>query len=161
MESIGFNWEGKESSFPKWNAQFNNLLKYEKVNGNCDVPSTYYDKPLANWVTQQRRSYKAKCDGKKSSIKDEQVEQLEDIGFQWVYNKERTSITKWNAQFEELLSYESDNGNCDVPSTYKDKTLAMWVAQQRRSYRAKLNGKKSPINDEQIEHLEDLGFHWG
>ena len=88
LESIGFKWEIDGKS--KWNAKFEQLSSFNDINDNCDVPSTHQDTALANWVKQQRKNYKTKCNGKKTSITDEQIEQLKNLGFQWKINRRRS-----------------------------------------------------------------------
>ena len=58
-------------------------------NSDCNVPSTYTDKTLANWVKKQRKLYKKKQDGEESSITDDQIIRLEGIGFAFVLQKGR------------------------------------------------------------------------
>ena len=59
---------------------------------------------------------------------------------------------KWNARFEELLDYRSENGNCDVPVS-RGK-LGRWVHSQRALYSA------GSLAQDRINRLSDIGFGW-
>ena len=78
LNSIGFVWNPHEAL---WEEMFNRLFEYKKQFKHTCVPKRYEaDLVLANWVQNQRRSYryKLKCLTKK------RIEHLEDLGFQWV-----------------------------------------------------------------------------
>ena len=59
---------------------------------------------------------------------------------------------QWNARFEELLSYRSGHGDCDV-STSIGK-LGRWVSKQRKVYRA------GSLPQDRIDRLNSIGFKW-
>ncbi|MDA7624104.1 Helicase associated domain protein [Akkermansiaceae bacterium] len=58
----------------------------------------------------------------------------------------------WEINFQKLVAYKEEHGDCLVRITFEDKRLATWVFSQRQR-RGKLNSKK-------IRKLEDLGFVW-
>lgn len=48
LESLGFVWNSHDQT---WEERFNELLKFKRVKGHCDVPSGYKPNPqLAIWV---------------------------------------------------------------------------------------------------------------
>ena len=79
-----------------WDCRYIELVEYQKVHGDCCVPISYSNQKLARWVSNQRRKYNQKM--KKgstsrtndipsslpsSTISDEQIDQLNAIGFVW------------------------------------------------------------------------------
>ena len=67
----------------------------------------------------------------------------------------------WNDRYDELDVYKNKHGNCLVPQHYPDnKALGKWVDTQRTQYRLRNEGKQTPLTEERIKKLEDLGFVW-
>ena len=67
LESIGFRWisEGAlstEELNDLWRERFQELKKYEKTRGNCNVPQKYG--VLGIWVCKQRTNYQLMKKGK-------------------------------------------------------------------------------------------------
>jgi hypothetical protein len=63
---------------------YNTLKQYEKENGHCLVPQNFEKNPkLGRFVKAQRRHYKLMTMRKKSSMTDERVRLLNQIGFAW------------------------------------------------------------------------------
>lgn len=81
LNTIGFVWDSHEVS---WREKFAALMRYQRVNGDCNVSSANCeDKKLATWVKCQRRQYKLYCDKRGSSMTNERIEELNKIGFSW------------------------------------------------------------------------------
>ena len=59
---------------------------------------------------------------------------------------------QWNARFEELLSYRSEHGDCNVPQM--QGKLGSWVRVQRRAYMA------DSLAQVRIDRLNSMGFKW-
>ena len=91
---------------------------------HSQVPHTYKDNPpLARWVKRQRYQYKLKVEGKMSTMTDERVQLLENIGFIW-----DSHAAAWAEKLHELKDYARQRGDCNVPSTFPDNPqLATWV----------------------------------
>ena len=73
---------------------------------------------------------------------------------------------RWMVRFEECKAYRDTFGHCKVTRSNKEnKSLAIWVEEQRRSYKnlkmANNNKKRSHMTQERIELLDSIGFHWG
>ena len=129
--------KGRKS--PTWNDRFEELKAYKAKYGHCNVP--VWSGPLGKWILTQRRYYK------KSTLSDNRIKLLEDIGFMWsVYD------TKWDANFEKLKAYKAKNGHCNVPGG--SGPLGDWVNYQRK---AKKDGK---LSADRIKLLKGIGFVW-
>eukprot|EP00553_Chaetoceros_curvisetus_P015925 CAMPEP_0204652390 /NCGR_PEP_ID=MMETSP0718-20130828/14523_1 /ASSEMBLY_ACC=CAM_ASM_000674 /TAXON_ID=230516 /ORGANISM="Chaetoceros curvisetus" /LENGTH=80 /DNA_ID=CAMNT_0051676343 /DNA_START=630 /DNA_END=872 /DNA_ORIENTATION=- len=72
-------------------------------------------KELVRCFFAQREQYAKRAKGEYSSMTDERITILEDIGFIWGRNEE-----SWNIEFEELKEYIHDHGDCFV---FKESSL--------------------------------------
>lgn len=140
-----------------WSEKFDELIEFRKKYGHCLVPNSFHDNPtLAQWVKRQRYQYKLKQEGKRSTVSDERVAALEDIGFVWDSHK-----VVWDERLNELLEYKRTKGNCNVPSRYSEnRQLAVWVKRQRRQYKFYCGSKPSSMTQGRIARLEAIGFEW-
>ena len=51
--------------------------------------------------------------------------------------------------------------NCLVPQRYsKNKALGKWVDTQRTQYRLRREGKQTPLTEDRIKLLDEVGFVW-
>ena len=76
----------------------------------------------------------------------------------------KTPKKDFNARLEECKAFREKSGHCKIPIKYKeDKSLGIWVQETRRNFKLMNNGEKprKALTDEQIEKLDDIGFHWG
>jgi hypothetical protein len=93
MEALGLIdsewWKGVRQR--QWDTRFQELLDYRKRHGDCCVPISNRNQKLANWVSNQRRKYTLKMAGQSSELTDEQMEQLNAVGFVW---------NRWEYEFE-------------------------------------------------------------
>lgn len=155
-----------------WLNMFDALVEYKSIHGNTLVPATYPDNPqLGNWVDNQRQQYRMRFQADpllpvsmRESMTDERIEKLNAVGFVWNLND-----LSWNMRFEELRDYVSEHGNAVVPLGYaKNESLALWVAKQRRNYKAgqgdertNANGRAgTALSEDRIQKLEAIGFIW-
>ncbi len=143
----------------KWSFHYQELLNFKKEKGDCLVPHTYPAKPhLARWVKRQRRQYKLRLEGNKNStMTEERINILNDIGFVWDSHE-----VIWNERFSQLIAYKEKFGHCRVPSYCKEcPQLASWVKCQRRQYKLFWEqGKGSSMNLDRIKLLNSIGFIW-
>ena len=88
--------------------------------------------------------------GLKTSMTDEKLQHLSDMGFEWSVKKERDDAI-WNQRFEELREFNEEHGHCRVPRS--SKKLGRWVDHQR-------NNKKIIAGRTEVRavKLEAIGF---
>jgi hypothetical protein len=141
----------------QWADAFEELLYFLRMHEHCQVPHAYEENPaLARWVKRQRYQYKLLKEGKPSTMTQERIKALEDIGFIWDSHN-----SAWEERVAELRRFKKRHGHCNVPSSYKENMrLATWVKCQRRQYKLFWQGKASNITLERIEQLQELGFEW-
>lgn len=84
LDSIGFNWGKKFPPPPSWNEMFNQLKIFQQKMGNCNVPfNRTHPNALAKWTAYQRAEYKRFRKGLDSLLSLDQIEKLQEIGFNW------------------------------------------------------------------------------
>jgi len=141
----------------QWAERFNDLCTYREEKGNCLVPHTYKKNlALARWVKRQRYQYKLMMQGKSSTMTEERVKALEEIGFVW-----DSQGAAWGERLDELRDFRTIYMHCNVPSNYSENPqLATWVKCQRRQYKLHMEGKPSNMTAQRIRDLESVGFEW-
>jgi Helicase associated domain len=141
----------------QWTEKFDELCMYRQRFGHCLVPHTYKENlPLARWVKRQRYQYKLMLEGKPSTMTEDRVKALEEIGFVW-----DSQGTAWEERLMELRDFRNAFQHCNVPSNYSEnKCLSTWVKCQRRQMKLFREGKPSNMTPERVEKLESLGFEW-
>ena len=77
----GFIWDSHEVV---WMERYNQLVTFMSTHGHCRVPVQNSQFPqLPSWIKCQRRQYKLLRQGKPSSLTEERVMLLNNIGFSW------------------------------------------------------------------------------
>ena len=67
-----------------WEAKFAELLAYAAEHGDCNVPRRFEaNRELGTWVGTQRQQYRLLMEGKRSSMTEERITRLNEIGFVW------------------------------------------------------------------------------
>jgi len=153
-ESGALNFRAYQAE--RWTGKFEELTEFCEQYGHCLVPNSFPQNPaLAQWVKRQRYQYKVKFLNKRSTMSDERVQALEEIGFVWDSHR-----AVWDERLQELLEYKRVKGHCNVPSRYSAHQLAVWVKRQRRQYKFCTQDKPSSMTLERIHRLEAIGFEW-
>lgn len=154
---VNANYKFRPYQEEKWKERFEDLLAFRSKNKNCLVPHTYPTNPtLARWVKRQRYQYKLFQQGEQSSMTQERIDMLDDVGFVW-----HSHEVVWQERLSELLDFKKRHGDCLVPSNYApNPKLATWVKCQRRQYKLHLRGSPSNITVDRIKILENIGFEW-
>jgi len=77
----------------QWNFRYGQLIEYKEKHGHCNVPQLYepnkklgtwvHYQRLGMWVGHQRTQYRLLQQGKQSSMTEERIDKLEEIGFVW------------------------------------------------------------------------------
>lgn len=161
LEVIGFRWAlQRRYDSASWMKQFEELKQYKLQNGHCAVPQKYKcNTSLGRWVKELRTHYLLMQQGKPSRMSIARIEMLEDIEFTWQIKGDDSLL--WYTLYEELKAFKLQKGSCDVPAKYKaNQSLGNWVSEQRRTYRLMKEGKTSPMSEERIRSLNQIGFKW-
>ncbi len=144
LESLSFVWSVTDTA---WENAFVALCAYKEKFGNMDVPADYITEQgikLRMWISNQRTKFR------KGKLSKQQIEQLENIGFSWIVQKDN-----WEAMFACAKKYYETYGNLNVPKDYISDTginLNSWIISQRKNIKA---GK---LPQEIAERLYEIGF---
>jgi hypothetical protein len=169
LDGLGFVWKAGTEGSPRdevWKKRVQELTAYRDMNGHCRVPFLYKpNKSLGNWVNKLRTQYTSRGKGKKTSLTDARVSELDGLGFVWkagTNTKEGLSGDElWKKRVQELVAYRDTNGHCRVPFLDEpNKALGHWVSTVRTQYTWREQGKKSSLTDAHISELDGLGFVW-
>ena len=142
FDKIGFEWDPLET---EWQENYTKLVRYKDEHHHCNVPYGWkQDTSLARWVATQRQAEV------RGELTPERQALLDDIGFVW----DRFG-TEWQESYTQLVRYQGEHGNCNVPSRWEqDKSLGDWVTTQRT---AKVKGELAP---QRVTLLDKIGFVW-
>jgi hypothetical protein len=87
LQEIGFQWNVQED---KWHEQYRKLVEFQKKYGTTRVPTNYKEDPsLSRWVSHQRYVIRQKMKEQEknyhpsTSLSQERIQLLNDIGFLW------------------------------------------------------------------------------
>ena len=156
LKDLGFDWDPLETH---WNSQFQLLCKFKQKYGHCLVPERYVidGNRIGRWVILQRHDFRKLQEGRPSAITSERIDKLDGIGFEWDPLEKQRAI-----YFDLLCRYKKEHGNCLVPKSFTMDgfNLAGWVNLQRQDYRRRREGLASPMTEQRIEQLEQIGFDW-
>jgi hypothetical protein len=149
LDEIGFVWKVRVANTDKiWPQQYEKLVEFQRKNGHCLVPQGYEkDVSLGTWVNTQRQMHA------KNTIGLDRMGLLDEIGFVWIIDK---SNKTWHQQYEKLVEFKRNNGNCLVPQKYRKDGLSLgtWVNTQRQ-----FHGKNKLQLDRKVL-LDEIGFAW-
>lgn len=132
---------------------FETLKKYKKENGDCLVKRHPHTNELHNWVSRVRKEYKKLQDGRPCRLTVQQLQRLTDVGFVF---RQKDGYLAFEHRVEELRQFKALHGHLNI--TTKHPELGEFIGRQRKQYKWRMNGQKSPMSDERIAILEELGF---
>ena len=160
LEALGFVWNTQRTQKQNedWDRRFQQLEEYKEKHGDCLVPHGYSEDPsFAEWIHRQRTTYVALKKSKKPNpLIQERMDRLAAIDFNFTVHSD-----KWMEHYLLLKKYREDNGDCKVPTHFKDvPKLGRWVHTQRHQRKLQQKGEQSCMTDERVKLLDDLDFDW-
>jgi hypothetical protein len=115
FNDVGFNWRATPTTgaTAPWNERFLELKKYKEHFGDCLVHTKYSaNAKLGTWVSHQHQYYKLHQEGKASSMTEDRIQALNDVGFNWRANTATTgAAASWYERFLELKKYKEHFGD--------------------------------------------------
>eukprot|EP00586_Coscinodiscus_wailesii_P016132 CAMPEP_0172514972 /NCGR_PEP_ID=MMETSP1066-20121228/264299_1 /TAXON_ID=671091 /ORGANISM="Coscinodiscus wailesii, Strain CCMP2513" /LENGTH=570 /DNA_ID=CAMNT_0013295857 /DNA_START=73 /DNA_END=1785 /DNA_ORIENTATION=- len=104
LKAIDFTFEIDQTlqRGQSWYDRYDELEQFYHRYGHCSVPRDYDNKRLANWVSSQRKQYSAWTRGGKTSMTQERIETLNEIGFVWSATALPLTDNTWNEKYEQL-----------------------------------------------------------
>ncbi len=158
LTDLGFVFRQVAKSF-SWEQRIDQLKKYRQKHGHTRVPKS--DPQLGVFVNRQRYEYSKYKSNRPSTMTEERLRDLQALDFVFVAGKKMDHVDfrnkkSWEQRFEELLQFRDSYGHVVVPQSYPG--LGEWVHSQRLYYKKLKAGKKSPLTNERLLKLADVGF---
>jgi len=127
----------------QWDLSFAKLKKFHQQEGHCRVPIKHAVEgfKLGSWVSTQRKN--------KDSLKPDQVNRLDALGFSWDPVAER-----WEESFQALKKFYERTGSCQV----SEKTIVDGIRLQTWTWTQRENRKT--LSPDQIKRLDLIKFSW-
>ncbi|GKY95316.1 hypothetical protein MPSEU_000493400 [Mayamaea pseudoterrestris] len=82
LEQIDPTWNMSRHDI-QWELRFHELLDYRQTFGDFNVPISFTNAKLANWVSNQRKEFTKRQSQKPSLLTPQRLERLNAIGFVW------------------------------------------------------------------------------
>ena len=154
LNDLGFIWDVHQY---QWNQTYHELLAYRDEHGDCNVPMSFGG--LGLWVFNQRAHYNSYRRGQSSHMTESRLQMLESIGFAFDLGQQISSAAdeRWHNRLSELKEYSEEWGTLNVKQS-RNPGLYNWCQRQKACFRAKLQGKKSPLTAEREDALRSIGF---
>lgn len=157
LREIGFCMEPARGCNSVWKeGQYNRLVKFYQQHGHTKVPGDKSNCNLRAWLNSIRDAYQQQEKGQPTSLSDDQVEKLNEIGFCFDVNKRKS----FDERATEWLVYKATNGGDEPPHNH---SLRKWVLHTRKKYAdyMQANGQSTILTQAQINKLTKWGFEWG
>jgi len=129
-----------EVTMDSWDVNINKLKAYKAEYGSVNVPISYHDKSLANFVGRMKFLLK---NDKLDKVKQQLLIEL---------GLDQISSDAWVMNFKKLKEFYLKNHHSSVPKDHNDSSLYNWVLTQRTAYR------KNKLSENQINDLHAVGF---
>ena len=141
-----------------WYAYYREAKKYYETNGDLMVPNAFVTDNKLNlgaWIANQRLLYKGTNRGE--HISRNEIKLLEEIGMIWAPKRKM-----WDDIYAVAEQYYFEHGDLLVPRNcvYKGVNLGKWMNWQRNAYHQNKGHDSSPMSQERIDMLENIGMVW-
>jgi len=158
LTDLGFVFRQVAKSFT-WEQRIDQLRKYKEKHGHTRVPKS--DPTLGVFVNRQRYEYSKYKSNRPSTMNESRLRDLEELDFVFVAGKKMDHVDfknkkSWEQRYDELLGFRETYGHAVVPQSFPG--LGEWVHSQRLYYKKLKAGKKSPLTQDRVLKLADVGF---
>jgi hypothetical protein len=144
----------KRTIYKRWYENRDKLKEYmDAHDGSADIPKDDEEHAkLRGWLDSQHNEYKKYMDKKDSSMTQEKLKLLQDIGFEFTY-------TSFEQRLEQLKAYKEEHGNVNVPMTHPE--LGKWFQSIRRQCKIFVETGESTrdINAVRFAQLKAVGVN--
>jgi len=82
LNDLGFEWKLLHQAKVPWQTRFEQLKEFKTLHGHCRVTKAW-NLALYNWVIKKRQFYVRLKRGQKSPLTEEQITELNSLGFDW------------------------------------------------------------------------------
>ncbi|KAL7548730.1 hypothetical protein ACHAWF_011996 [Thalassiosira exigua] len=156
LNDIGLDLAPRKAILP-WSERVERLRLFVEEHGHCKPPKKSV---LGKFVTNTRRRYRERQEGKKNALTDERIRDMEELGFVWQAGKTPNVVEivrrSWEERFQDLLEFKAEHGHTVVPQL--SGRLGAWVHEQRSAYRQMKLGQRTHLTPERALMLTEIGF---
>mmetsp|Transcript_26733 Transcript_26733/g.32420 ORF Transcript_26733/g.32420 Transcript_26733/m.32420 type:complete len:371 (+) Transcript_26733:152-1264(+) len=132
------NIQDNQNHFNKWNKHCKKQIEHHCISVNTILTNTFIQH---NQEHELHESYDSH-----SSISSRRDQCLKD---------------SWTERYTQLKEFNIREGHSNVPFRFKEnRSLGIWVSNQRKAYHRYMNGQSSHLTQGTIEKLEEIGFIW-
>uniref|UniRef100_A0A7S4J9Z7 Helicase-associated domain-containing protein n=1 Tax=Odontella aurita TaxID=265563 RepID=A0A7S4J9Z7_9STRA len=147
LEALSFDFvvtpdmHSREKYDTDWKEMYSQLQDFKRLHGHLRVPCRDDTVKLARWISTQRMRYKKRQKGEKSTLSDDEIKELENIGIEWSVPLGRiagkSNEPQWDAFYAELCKYKTEYGHCRIPFTAQSQhyKLHRWLSKQKAKVR--------------------------
>ncbi len=153
LDDIGFDWNPSRHPVRSFEERIQQLKAYKQEHGTLKV-SQKTDQNLATFCANMRKKHPRKQNDMEK-LNEEQVQALDDIGFDWDAQAEQSSF---DMRILQLKAYKEKHGHLKV-SAKIDEGLAKFCVNVRQRHPDKPNRQKT-LSQEKVMALDDIGFDW-
>jgi hypothetical protein len=158
LTDLGFVFRQVAKSFT-WEQRIEQLKKYREKHNHTRVPKS--DPQLGVFVNRQRYEYSKYKSNRPSTMNEARLKDLQALDFVFVAGKKMDHVDfknkkSWEERFDELMQFRDTYGHAVVPQSFPG--LGEWVHSQRLYYKKLKAGKKSPLTNDRLLKLADVGF---
>ena len=145
-----------------WLEKYNLAKAYYEHHGNLNIPSRfktsngYEPDPngteIGTWILSQKKLVNGTKRGK---ISEQQIELLKQIGMDFSI---KNNDDKWNEMYELAKKYYDENGDLNMPYSFKDENgiaIGRWVHTQRQAFQGK---NSATLDEKRIYLLKQIGM---
>ena len=137
-----------------WNQRLEELKEYKEKHGNCNVPRGYSaNKPLGEWVRTQRKQYRLKQEGRKSTMTKARIDQLNAIGFVWT-PRQGWKRVKSTTRHVKIQKNDSNKRANNTTTTSNKKRKRQQIPQNPPSPPRSKEAPASPPSMEESEKIK-------
>lgn len=155
LDDIGMRWESARDV--AWEKYYAAAKQYYDEHGDLLVSisdNKLYGVALGRWIAQLRNYRKSNIQS--TFLSPERIAALDAIGMVW-----DVPDYLWERNFASAMEYHRRHGNLDVPADYVDDNgvrLGAWIFNVRTG--VKNGNARTPLTDDQIRRLNELGMNW-
>ena len=135
------------------------MLQESKAKHGC-LKFSLNESGMRSWIGRQRHEYRLFQEGKRSSITQEKIDVLSELGMVWETNMPSGGAKEprktWEERFEDLVDYIKEYGHSIVPQNTPG--LGEWVHTQRTEYKKMQGGRKTAMTPTKALKLIEVGF---
>lgn len=132
LDELDFVWSLR--SLVDWDERLEELKEYRELHGNCLVPQQYPENPqLGTWVSNQRKQFRLRMEGKASPMTEERVQKLTKIGFVWsIFTHDTQRESDSSGELEKMEPEQRKLLNKEMLTRAREVVLLLSLSQAAR-----------------------------